>query len=399
MTPVILCITSYFKGVPFLRECKRLGAYVILITIENLREEAWPRESIDEFYMLPLKHLNQPDITNAITYLLRQRAVDAIVPLDDYEVETAGQLRDHLRMAGLNTSESLLYRDKLAMRVRAAEKGVPIPDFVHVLNHQRLHDFMTRVPGPWVIKPRAEASAMGIQKINHSDELWAKVNELGDRQSYFLLEKFLPGDVYHVDSVLWQGEIQFSAPSKYWKPPMTVYHGGGVFGTSTIPHDTEEEKALLAINRQVIAAMGLQYGVTHAEFIRAYADGQFYFLEMAARVGGAGIDEMVEHATGVNPWNEWAKVEVCRLRGEAYQAPEHQPNHAALIVSLARQEWPDTSSYNDPEVVWRLHKKHHVGFILKSPSHARVQELMTSYNERIANDFTASAPPMERANH
>lgn len=399
MSPVILCITSYFKGVPFLRECKRLGAYVILITIESLHDEAWPRESIDEFYMLPLKHLNQPDITNAITYLLREREIDALVPLDDYEVETAGQLRDHLRMSGLNTSESLLYRDKLAMRVRAAEKGVPIPEFIHVLNHRRLDEFMRRVPGPWVLKPRSEASAMGIRKINNSDELWPHVHELGDRQSYFLLEKFLPGDVYHVDSVVWQGKIQFAAPSKYWKPPMTVYQGGGVFATSTILNGTEEEAAIQAINRQVIGAMGLQNGVTHAEFIRAYADGQFYFLEMAARVGGAGIDELVEHATGVNPWKEWAKVELCKLRGEAYVAPASLQQHAALIVSLARQEWPDTANYNDPEVVWRLHKQNHVGFILQSPSHARIQELLAHYSERIAQDFTAVAPPKERANH
>ena len=41
MTPVILCMSSYFKGVPFLRECKKLGAYVILVTIEDLRDEAW----------------------------------------------------------------------------------------------------------------------------------------------------------------------------------------------------------------------------------------------------------------------------------------------------------------------------------------------------------------------
>ena len=399
MTPVILCMSSYFKGVPFLRECKKLGAYVILVTIEDLRDEAWPRDCIDEFYMLPLKFLRQPDITNAITYLMRERPIDAIVPLDDYDVETAGQLRDHVRMPGLNTSDSLLYRDKLAMRVRAVEKHVPVPKFVPILNHARIADYMALVPGPWVLKPRAEASAMGIKKINYPEELWQRINELGDRQSYFLLEKFLPGDVYHVDSAVWQGEIQFAAPSKYWKPPMTVYHGGGVFATRTIAQGSDEESELQAINRQVSAAMGLQYGVTHAEFIRSYEDGKFYFLEMAARVGGAGIDEMVEHATGMNPWKEWAKIEVCRLRGETYSPQPVQTSQAGLIVSLARQESPDTSAYNDPEVVWKLKKKNHVGFIVKSPSQQRIEELILSYSERIANDFTATAPPMERPAH
>lgn len=399
MKPVILCMTSYFKGVPLLQECKKLGAHVIVVTVEELKNEPWPRESIDEFYMLPLKFLRQPDITNAICYLMRERQVDAIVPLDDYDVEAAGQLRDHLRMSGLNTSDSLLYRDKLAMRVRATENRVPVPDFVHVLNYASLNDFMRRVPAPWVLKPRAEASAMGIKKIDYPDQLWQRLQELGDRQSYFLLEKFLPGDVYHVDSVVWQGEIQFAAPSKYWKPPMAVYHGGGVFATRTLPAGTAETVALQAVNKDLIAAMGLQYGVTHAEFIRSHEDGNYYFLEMAARVGGAGIDEMVEHATGFNPWREWAKVEISRLRGEQYATPIPRNDCAGLIVSLARQESPNTSLYNDPEIVWRLKKKNHVGFIIKSSSAERVEELIASYSERIANDFTSSEPPMEHPDH
>ena len=76
MTPVILCMSSYFKGIPFLRECKKLGAYVILVTIEDLRDEAWPRDCIDEFYMLPLKFLRQPDITKARTLLGWEPKVD-----------------------------------------------------------------------------------------------------------------------------------------------------------------------------------------------------------------------------------------------------------------------------------------------------------------------------------
>ena len=71
-----------------------------------------------------------------------------------------------------------------------------------------------------------------------------------------------------------------------------------------------------ALNREVIAAMGMVRGVTHAEFIRGEADGQFYFLEIAARVGGAHIDLMIEHATGLNLWEEWARIELAHLNQE-----------------------------------------------------------------------------------
>jgi hypothetical protein len=209
------------------------------------------------------------------------------------------------------------------------------------------------------------------------------------------LERFVPGDVYHVDSVVDGGQVHFAAASKYGTPPMTVYQGGGVFVTQTLPYGGEEDCALQALNRQLIGAMGLAHGVTHAEFIRAHADGRYYFLEIAARVGGAGIDLLVEHANGLNPWDEWARVEIAHLRGEAYVLPPLRQHYAGLIVSLARQEEPDTSAYYDPEIVWRLQKKNHVGMIVAGPDHDRVQSLLQDYVQRIAVDFTASVPPLD----
>jgi biotin carboxylase len=137
--------------------------------------------------------------------------------------------------------------------------------------------------------------------------LWRTLEELGDRQSYFLLEKFVPGDVFHVDSVVWDGEVVFAAAHRYGLPPMAVYHGGGVFASSTVAHGSELEAALLAPTGRSSPQWGWQRGVTHAEFIRAEAGGQLYFLEIAARVGGAGIDRLVEHASNINPWVEWAR--------------------------------------------------------------------------------------------
>ncbi|HAJ35814.1 MAG TPA: ATPase [Chloroflexi bacterium] len=395
--PTILCLASYFKGGLFLEECKRLGCHTILVTTQKLEHEAWPRHAIDEFFMLPAPNLaRQPDITHAIAYLMRERAIDRIVALDDYDVETAGDLREHFRLPGLGASASRFFRDKLAMRIRAQEMSVPVPAFTSVFHYPTVSDYLARTAGPWLLKPRSEASAMGIKKIHHPDELWRALEELGDRQSYFLLEQFVAGDVFHVDSVVWDGAVVFAAAHRYGLPPMTVYHGGGVFASSTVARGSEIEASLLAINRQVIAAMGLWRGVTHAEFIRSDADEQLNFLEIAARVGGAGIDQLVEHASNVNPWVEWARLTVADVRGEAYALPPLRHDYAGLIVSLARQEWPDTSAYNDAELVWRLQKRHHVGFIVASSDYERVQGLVSNYAGRVAYDFSASAPPLER---
>ena len=392
----ILCLASYFKGGRFLEECKAQGCYTILLTKEELRDEAWPRHAIDELLLMPTL-LKQPDITYAVSYLCRNRRIDRIVALDDYDVETVAELREHLRLPGMGSSQARLFRDKLAMRSNARRHDIAVPDFVPVFNYAQLHEFMARVAPPWVLKPRSEASSMGIKKIHHADELWPLLDQLGDRQSYFVLEQFLPGNVYHVDSIIDNYQVRFAAAHKYGAPPMTVYQGGGVFVSSSLSPDSAEYQALIECNRALIAATGLAYGVTHAEFIRADADGRYYFLEVAARVGGASIDLLVDHGTGANPWTEWARVELAHLRGEAYQLPPIRQQAAAVLMSLTRQEWPDTSAYTDPEIVWRLHKKHHVGMILVSPAYERVAALVRDYVDRIAADFTASAPPLDHA--
>ena len=393
--PIILCLASYFKGTLFLEEARRQGCHVILITEQKLGNEAWPREAINEFYLMP-DLAQQPDITHAVSYLARTHAIDCIVALDDYDVETAAVLREHLRLPGLGISAAKLFRDKLAMRVRARQGNIPVPEFIHILHHERLAEFMARVNPPWVLKPRAEAGSMGIKKVQSADEVWSIVHALGDRQSYFLLEQFVAGNVYHVDSIVWDGEVVFAAAHRYGLPPMTVYQGGGVFVTSTLPYDSEERQEVLAINRTVLETLGMHRGVTHAEFICSEVDGRFYFLEIAARVGGASVDQLVEHAAGVNPWIEWAKLEVAQVRGESYHPPSPRQEYAGLLVSLARQEWPDTGGFDDPELVWRLHKRHHVGFVVRSPHYQRVQELITSYIPRIVAEYTAVEAPLDK---
>jgi biotin carboxylase len=392
--PTFLCITTYEKGQEFMRECKRQGCRVLLLTGEKLRDADWPRDSLDDTYYLPAE-IPLADIVQAVTHLARSQKIDRIVALDEYDMETAATLREHLRVPGMGLTTMRYFRDKLAMRMRALDRNVRVPDFVPVFNHDDICYYLEHVPGPWVLKPRQEASAIGIKKIHAAEELWPVLEQLGDKQSSFLLERFVPGEVYHVDSVVSEGEVVFASVSKYGKPPMNVAQGGGIFTTRVIPRGSDADIGLRQINRQLIAALGLVRGVAHTEFIQAHADGNFYFLECAARVGGAYISEMVETATGVNLWREWARIEVAGGDG-TYQLPPVREEYAGVIISLARQENPDTSGYNDPEVFLRIKKHHHAGLILRSPTPLRVQSLLDSYSQRFAEEFLAVEPPREK---
>jgi len=269
----ILCVSSYEKGQEFLRTCKRIGCRVLLLTVEKLRNGDWPREAIDEMFFMP-ENLPLSGLINAVSYAARNQKIDRVVALDEFDMENVSALREHLRIPGMGLTTVRYFRDKLAMRTRAQEEGLLVPEFVHVLNYVELREFMARVPGPWLLKPRSQASGIGMKKIQAPDELWPWLDRLGDDQSLYLLEQFIPGSVFHVDSVVSERQVLFAEAHAYGAPPLEVSHGGGVFTTRTLPRDAVETLQLKDLNRNLMHVLGLVRGVTHAEFLKAHATGK-----------------------------------------------------------------------------------------------------------------------------
>jgi hypothetical protein len=401
-TQTIVCLASYFKGVEFLRECKRRDCRVILVTKEKVLQEDWPRECLDDIIALP--NDAGPELyIYVVSQLGRPQQIDRLVALEEFDVITAGLIREHLCIDGMTSAAARVFRDKLSMRVQASKAGIPVPEFVHVLNYDKLRDYMERVEAPWVLKPRSDVSAFGINKLEDSEQVWRAIDALDGRENmrerspFYLLERFIAGDVFHVDSLVKDGKVIFAGVSAYGRPPLDVTHQGGVFISRTVRRGSEDERTLLKINRKLIAALGLSYGAAHAEFIKSKEDGGFYFLEIAARVGGAYIAESLEAASGINIWREWAGIEIAGIDNDAYKLPIPRREYGGIVLSLARQEYPDTSSYTDEEIVYRVRKRHHVGLVVRSTKLERVDELLNSYAQRFSEEFTAVVPPPERA--
>ena len=386
----ILCVTSYEKGQEFIRTCKALGCRVLLLTVEKLHDADWPRECLDRIFTMP-EELPLQGLIYSVSYIARSQQIDRIVALDEFDMENVSALREHLRIPGMGLTTVRYFRDKLSMRARAKEAGIRVPEFVHVLNYDSLREYMARVPAPWLLKPRSQASGIGMKKIHSPDELWPWLDQLGDQQSFYLLEHFVPGTVYHVDSIASERDVVFAEAHTYGTPPLTTSHQGGVFTTSTLPAGSPESAELLTLNRKVLSELGFVRGVTHAEFLKADFDGKFYFIEVAARVGGAYISDVIEAATGINLWREWARLEVGAGK-QTYRLPPHRREYAAVILSLARQEHPNTSGYDDPEIVQHISKYHHAGLILKAAQSSRILDLLTSYSARFQQDFLATQP-------
>ena len=390
----ILCIATYEKGQEFMKECKRQGCRVLLLTSDGLRDADWPREAIDETYYIP-RDLDRESLLKGVSHVARTNRIDRIVALDDFDVETAALLREHLRVPGMGETTARYFRDKLAERMKARNFGILVPEFVHTVNDAQVAAFAAETPLPWILKPRSQAAAIGMKKIERAEDLGPALDELGDRRSFYVLERFVPGDVFHVDAIVWDKAVVFQSMHRYGQPPFQVAHGGGIFTTTSVAKHDAAWTALERINRDVLATFGIVRGVTHTEFIRSEADGRFLFLETSARVGGAFIVDLVEAESGLNLWREWAKLEIAGEDG-TYRVPPVADRYAGLVLTLAKQPWPDLSGYTDPEIVYRVKKANHAGLIVASADEARVRALMAEYAARFQRDFYAFVPAPER---
>jgi hypothetical protein len=398
--PAFLCIASFFKGNEFLRGLKASGCTVYLVTSKNLEDKEWAWDAVDDVFYVPQDaegDWHMPDVIEGMAWVMRNKHIDRIAALDDFDVEKAAELREHFRIPGMGQTTFRHFRDKLAMRIEARDAGIRVPGFSPLFSDEAIRRFAESNPGPWIIKPRWQAASTGMKKVHSTEALWAHLDQLGARRHQFLVEQFKPGVVYHVDSLSADRKVVFARTSRYLETPFEVTHEGGIFRSVTEPFGSKVDKALLKLNAAVKKAFGYVHGASHCEFIQCHEDGAFYFLETSARVGGANIAEMVEASSGINLWYEWARLEAAVAQSLPYQLPALRNDYAGILISLTRQEWPDTAVFNAPEIVWRMSgKPHHLGLIVRSPDHRRVLEVVDDLSRKVMDDFNASAPAPDK---
>ena len=389
----ILCLADAEKGHAFLRAVKERGFKVILLTREGLRHGDWPWQAIDQLHTV--HDLNVPrHLMDFTLWLARREKIDVVVGLDEFDTTRAAAIREMLRVPGMSLTDSLRWRDKLAMREVAHAAGVAVPEFVPFQNEAQIVEFLGRTKGPWLVKPRMLAGSLNIRKYSTASEVRAAFERLGSEAVDYLLEVFIPGPLYHVDGIVDGGRVKFVQAHKYGRPLFEVAHGGGVFTSANVERGSATDTALKTAHDKVTAALGMQRGVTHAEFIEG-ADGKFYFVETAARVGGAHLSDLIEQTSGLNLWREWGILSAL-APNEPYTLPATKLTHGGLALCLAKQKKPDYSTFPDPEIALRIEHEHHAGLVVRTTSAARAEEMIRGYVQRFTSEFLATLPVVEK---
>ncbi len=217
----------------------------------------------------------------------------------DVSVPTVAFLADRLGLPGIGEDKAALFTDKHLMREFCRTHGFASPEFRLCSTLEEAEAFLAE-HRRMILKPIDNQASLGVFLIEDPEELREKFDRtmsFSRRARTVLAEQYIEGREFTVDSIVVKGKCTSLATSLKYQYP----HNPNVTQTLYFTNESAEYDLdlLRRNNERLVEAMGLPFGITHAEY--KFMDGRFYLIEIAARGGGTRISShLVPLMSGVD---------------------------------------------------------------------------------------------------
>jgi biotin carboxylase len=237
----------------------------------------------------------------AVAEVGRRHAVDGVMTFAaDRAVPVVAGVAGALGLPGIGTETAHLMTNKIAMRRRLADAGVPQPRFAALRHIQDLPAAVDAVGFPAVLKPADSAGQRGLFLVASVDgverHLHAALAQSTDEEA--ILESYHPGLEVNGLLVARGGEVTVVTLSDRRRP------AGVGFGVavahiypSTLFGDALAE--VERVGRSTIHALGLRDGIAYPQVIWG-DDGVARLIEVAARIPAGQMDSVARYGVGVD---------------------------------------------------------------------------------------------------
>ena len=200
------------------------------------------------------------------------------------------------------TTTALRCRDKLAMKEYLSGFDIPMTDFMAETSARSAAEAFARLGTPLVRKRRKSSGGRGLELVHREQDL---VLRKGGRN---ILERFVSAPEASIESFVNDNQVHFVNTTRY------LEKGHVNFVPSAF--DAALLESLLALNRRVIEALKINWGITHLE-VYLTAHGTL-FGEIALRPPGGYIMNAMQYAYAFNPWDALLAMEL----GEHFDFPD-----------------------------------------------------------------------------
>jgi len=301
----VVLIEPVSSGWRMIRAGHELGLHVIVVTAGR-GERTVPAEHLRYAAEVHLVDTNDDDqVARLVCGLHDRRPLAAVLPGFEYYVPLAARLGSRLALPSLDPEAALDLRFKHRMRQALQRQGIPQPRFHWVAAEEDVLPALDRTGLPCVVKPVDLAGSLMVRKVREPAEALRAVREIRRMRTAdlerpvsgdALIEEYVEGPEYSVEGFVEAGRMRVVCiTSKFLGPePYFVEAGHIVPGSITEP----DRRIALAYVDRVAAALRLDRGPFHAE-LRCTLRGPM-LMEIAARLGGDRIPDLVQLALGVD---------------------------------------------------------------------------------------------------
>ncbi len=266
------------------------------------------------------------DLEGICTKIISDKGpIDRIIAFSENLLVVASQLRQRFDIPGPGIEETQLVKDKVLMKTRLQEKGIRVPQFARLpkaLSNEVANKLISKIGFPVIIKPVDGASSIGVSRVDNQQQLQDKIATLAESHYEWEIEEFIEGDIYHVDGLVDKnGKMLFCTACRYINTCIEFDHNSPLGGVMA-HYDSDEYKGIEAFTQQSLSALNFKRCPFHLELF-VTKDNEIVFLEVAARVSGVDIPDMLVDVLGVNPFEHWINL---ILTGETSIRPRYDWN-------------------------------------------------------------------------
>lgn len=287
--------------------------------------------------------LQNSHITDEVLEKLRAYSPVCVVPGQETGVELADELSERLGVITNGSKLSLARRDKFDMVEALRNAGVPCVQHHKGNDPEELLRWVEETVGyPAVVKPLKSAGTDGVVICANREELDRSIRELlgspnlfGEPNDEVLIQEFLAGPEYIVDTVSSDGHHYACGVWKYQKNLLPS--GKNIYDRDVLvdPQDPAAEVMIPYIS-QVLDALEIHWGPAHAEVI--ITERGPVLVEIGARINGnnhPGLQEIcLGHSQAGLSAEAYihAKDFVAKTEGRSYQKRQSAVVYNAATV-------------------------------------------------------------------
>ncbi|MGZ6503343.1 MAG: ATP-grasp domain-containing protein, partial [Tumebacillaceae bacterium] len=228
--------------------------------------------------------------------LHQEKPFRAIIALEETEIVRAGRLRTRLGLRGQSEESAVAFRNKVQMKTIAKAGGVPVSAFAKLETPLDLYDFVQEHGFPVVVKPQAGMFSINTAILHNDAELleWLKTGSYND----MMMEAYVPGDLYHVDGIVVEGELRFISACAYVNTCLSFTEAKG-FGSIILSPSHPIGQRVIEFVKHLLNVLPTPETTTfHCEVFHT-PDDNLMLCEIASRTAGGKAPDLFERAFGV----------------------------------------------------------------------------------------------------